>query len=226
MQLNNMKNIHIILTDKPSRLVYNRFLDKYHLFNTNNNEYQSVNIYITNSEEIKEGDLVYCRTENRVLISNVSYSKLDDRFKIILTTDIDLIKDGVQAIDNEFLEWFVKNPSCEFVEVENTYFTGLDRNFVGYKIIIPKEEPKQETLDESKLRQLFKNRSNCYADAEDVVQAMDENCFIETIKEWQAKNTYSEEEVIDSIKYTIDNFFNGKIAGLNSKEIFEQFKKK
>jgi hypothetical protein len=36
-------------------------------------------------------------------------------------------------------------------------------------------------IDEQKLRQLFKNRSNCYADAEDVVQAMDEDCFIETI---------------------------------------------
>jgi len=43
---------------------------------------------------------------------------------------------------------------------------------------------------------------------------------------WQQERMYSEEEVIDSIKYTIDNFFNGKLAGLNSKEIFEQFKKK
>lgn len=38
-------------------------------------------------------------------------------------------------------------------------------------------------IDEQKLRQLFKNRSNCYADAEDVVQAMDEDCFIETVNE-------------------------------------------
>ena len=37
--------------------------------------------------------------------------------KIILTTDQDLIEDGVQAIDDEFLEWFVKNPSCERVRV-------------------------------------------------------------------------------------------------------------
>jgi hypothetical protein len=43
---------------------------------------------------------------------------------------------------------------------------------------------------------------------------------------WQQERMYSEEEVIDSIKYTIDNFFNGKLAGLNSKEIFEQFKNK
>jgi len=38
-------------------------------------------------------------------------------------------------------------------------------------------------MEEQKLRQLFKNRSNCYADAEDVVQAMDEDCFIETVNE-------------------------------------------
>jgi len=38
-------------------------------------------------------------------------------------------------------------------------------------------------IDEQKLRQLFKNRSNCYADAEYVVQAMDEDCFIETVNE-------------------------------------------
>jgi hypothetical protein len=41
---------------------------------------------------------------------NRSYYK-----KIILTTDQDLIKDGVQAIDDEFLEWFVSNPSCEYI---------------------------------------------------------------------------------------------------------------
>jgi hypothetical protein len=39
-------------------------------------------------------------------------------FKIILTTDQDLIKDGVQAIDDEFLEWFVNNTSCEEVEIK------------------------------------------------------------------------------------------------------------
>jgi len=38
-------------------------------------------------------------------------------------------------------------------------------------------------MNEQKLRQLFKNRANCYADAEDVIQAMDEDCFIETVNE-------------------------------------------
>lgn len=43
---------------------------------------------------------------------------------------------------------------------------------------------KLNKMDEQKLRQLFKNRSNCYADADDVVQAMDENCFVETVREF------------------------------------------
>jgi hypothetical protein len=49
-------------------------------------------------------------------------------------------------------------------------------------------------MEEEKLRQLFKNRANCYADAEDVIQAMDEECFIETIKE-----ALSQHDVIKSI---------------------------
>ncbi len=40
------------------------------------------------------------------------------------------------------------------------------------------------------------------------------------------ERSYSQEEVIDFIKFTIDNFFNGKLAGLNLNEIFEQFKNK
>jgi hypothetical protein len=38
-------------------------------------------------------------------------------------------------------------------------------------------------MNKQKLRQLFKNRSNCYVDTDDVVQGMDENCFIETVNE-------------------------------------------
>ena len=51
---------------------------------------------------------------------------------------------------------------------------------------------------EFELRQLFKNRSNCYADAEDVIQAMDEDCFIDTINEWQDKKVFTIEDILDS----------------------------
>ena len=66
--------------------------------------------------------------------------------KIILTTDQDLIKDGVQAIDDEFLEWFVKNSSCIVVKVIKNWNYPLDKRW-KYKIIIPKEELSKDEID-------------------------------------------------------------------------------
>ncbi len=68
---------------------------------------------------------------------------------IILTTNKSLIKDGVQSIDDEFLEWFIKNPSCEIVDIGTSLLDGKDGyGYYGkYKIIIPKEENKQSIKD-------------------------------------------------------------------------------
>jgi hypothetical protein len=107
------------------------------------------NIYITSDEEIKEGDWTfdgenpYKWTEDDVedCLYNPGFENYKGCKKIILTTDGDLIKDGIQAIDDEFLEWFVKNPSCERVEVSEDCFKpsnmvyGIDME--PYKIIIP-----------------------------------------------------------------------------------------
>lgn len=65
--------------------------------------------------------------------------------KIILTTDQDLIKDGVQAIDDEFLEWFVANPSCKFVEVQNS----ATSNTCTFKIPVSNEWfPKRKFMED------------------------------------------------------------------------------
>jgi hypothetical protein len=70
--------------------------------------------------------------------------------KIILTTDQDLIKDGVQAIDDEFLEWFTNNPSCEEVEVGYGWIRLTETNNEGYWVSIPDNqfEMQQEELEE------------------------------------------------------------------------------
>ena len=84
---------------------------------------------------------------------------------------------------------------------------------------ILKLTPKSETVQENKLRQLFKNRSNCYADSEDVVQAMDEDCFISTINEWyqeQDRNKYNEEDMIEFVEWIA----NTKLHG-HSKQLYE-----
>jgi hypothetical protein len=152
-----MKNIHLIPTDNYSQLVNSTskygglFLSKYYSpMKDMGDSYQ--NIYITNSEEIKEGvdqwylDKVLNEPYNS---GGAQYSSNQD--VIILTTDQDL--DGVQAIDDEFLEWFVRNPSCESVEVIKDLFQVNQNNPVlkgsttlvkQHRIIIPQEEPKQD----------------------------------------------------------------------------------
>ena len=148
-----MKNIYLLPTDKPTRLF------------TSNSELilagypkttfkTGKNICITSNEtEVKENDWwidiitnsIFKVTEEDVL--SVNEDGLPDNFKkIILTDNKDLIKDGVQAIDDEFLEWFVKNPSCESVDVKKGFADGTayGYNFLDYKIIIPKEEPTEK----------------------------------------------------------------------------------
>jgi hypothetical protein len=161
-----MKNIHLLPTDRSSRVSIKNDVLVLH-----RQQYRlgTQNIYITSDEEIKEGDWCICEYSD----GDISVNKFEDssginKYKIILTTDPDLIKDGVQAIDDEFLEWFVKNPSCEEVEIEKIKFrrnslthsvielkkddviTGAmfrDGIYDDYKIIIPKGEPKQEYCD-------------------------------------------------------------------------------
>jgi hypothetical protein len=138
-----MKNIHVLPTDKPSRVYKHlgrelkhtvRYFEQKGLLCINQN------IYITSDEKPKAGDWSLYQNKIHKCIEDI----VGDEFKkIILTTDQDLIVDGVQAIDDEFLEWFVQNPSCEWVDLDT--FSMGDK--VLYNVVFPKEEPKQETLE-------------------------------------------------------------------------------
>jgi hypothetical protein len=167
-----MKNIHLTPTDNYSPLVHSTskyggyFLSKYYSpMKHMGDSFQ--HIYITSDEITGFENNIWVISGTRVWLwqSTMALVFNDKPRKIILTTDQDLIKDGVQAIDDEFLQWFVKNPSCEEVKVElqiksvqlpqkqlskNSYdlsFRWIDVTY--YKIIIPQEEPKQETLEEA-----------------------------------------------------------------------------
>ena len=247
-----MKNIHLIPTPNPSRLVK----IKDNLFYTTTENIPSAiyqNIYITNSEEIKEGDWYLgfetnYSTEPKerwVLYNCVSKPNGDYSEKIILTTDQDLIKDGVQEIDDEFLEWFVKNPSCEEVEIgegvryEDEWIDNEDggeifqHQYCCYKISIPKEEPKQikcycghtsycdcSPLEEPKQETLEEA-------AEKYAKQFDNRFWVAaTFKEgakWQQERMYSEEEVIEIAK----QYAKRCQATIQSTQwLTEQFKKK
>ncbi len=144
-----MKNIHLIPTGKPSKLQLSEtgnyyLIDKIGFYRTSRPQH----IYITSDEEIKEGNYVLSGTNTMIKCMYPKNVVDKDVKKIILTTDPDLIKDGVQAIDDEFLEWFVKNPSYEEVKVLNKvdFFSKVNDKLI-YKIIIPKEEAKQFTTE-------------------------------------------------------------------------------
>ncbi|MEI7510348.1 MAG: hypothetical protein WCJ62_12900, partial [Flavobacterium sp.] len=106
------KNIWLLPTNQASRLYINnqgKWGFSEHYLIDDRQTMKNHNIYITSDEEIKEGDWYLDTTVNvlfkndRLFLNGTGYKKT------ILTTDQDLIKDGVQAIDDEFLEWFVKN---------------------------------------------------------------------------------------------------------------------
>ena len=155
------RNLWVIPTDKPSRLYYNNNdeeLQFCEVFRKSTPLKENKNIYITSDEKIKNRD--WYIADNKVYRASVDHMPELYTYsckKIILTTNDQLIKDGVQAIDDEFLNWFVKNPSCEEVEViplrkSSGYYDEKEIwhwDFLAYKIIIPKEEPKQEiTIEE------------------------------------------------------------------------------
>ena len=150
-----MKNLFLLPTNKPSKLY-----KEDNVYKLDNLVYGAgkQNIYITSDEEIKEGEWY----KSGKFIWQMKYPQWGEEGqgeakKIILTTDQDLIKAGVQSIPDEFLEWFVKNPSCESVDVRKTccgqcderlcdvYDTniGWTKENTLYEIAIPKEEPKQ-----------------------------------------------------------------------------------
>jgi len=154
------KNVHILATDQPSRLVKN-LKGVFSLMNESlevGGAICNINMYVTSDGKIKEGDYIYSFADNRTYKivyseNNIIQSSFHSHYsneskKIILTTDTILIADGVQAIDDEFLEWFVKNPSCEFVEIgKHLKFVDIRAMEIYkdfYEIIIPQEGPKQE----------------------------------------------------------------------------------
>jgi hypothetical protein len=244
-----MKNLFLLPIDKLIKSVGDLVKDQYgyiHIFTKNDGkEYgkttTKLNILITSDEEIKEGDYIIDNYAKINLVQKVrkcdfdsSHCKNGNWKKIILTTDQELIKDGVQAIDDDFLEWFVKNPSCEWVEVfklpkqqlsSNYYSTinWIDNNI--YKIIISKEEHKQETLEELKK---WKQEALI---AHEINQKVIEKLMAEK------KLMYSEEDMTKFVSFVGKNYIKAKgfyyMKGdfekkhkVSIHQILEQFKNK
>jgi hypothetical protein len=153
-----MKNVFTLPTDKPSTLIKDIWKNTFSLvenFDTNHTDFKAQNIYITSNEVLPydssifdNGAFYHRDAVGDVYIITKHTFKPNPHFckRIILTTDGDLIKDGVQAIDDEFLECFVKNPSIDEVEVSYGVLKPFQSTDKGYMIHLPDndvlEEPK------------------------------------------------------------------------------------
>jgi hypothetical protein len=253
-----MKNIHLLPTEKPSRLMIDTIENKLYLQPILHEKTINVltqNIYITSDEYIKDvrpHNGKWQLEKGQILNKFPDYlTDLSECKLVILTTDKDLIKDGVQAIDDEFLEWFIKNPSCEEVKIESWQTKGEWE--LDYKLIIPQEEPKQESYicPHTKIQ----CDDECCVSAEDchITSFLDSGIVEpkqETLEEaaanladpnlcktdnwiagakWQSERMYSEEEVLKILHNYRNNFElyrNIQVLPNMFFEWFEQNKKK
>ena len=155
-----MKNIHLLPTDKQSKL--HKIGNELGFTEIPNDNFIAIqlHVFVTNDEEIKEGDWFYeIRTrQSNVVKRKFEFTSVNENCKkIVLTNNNTLIENNVQEVDDDFLRWLVKNPSCENIEVKKEYITPLgdivetcyDNERLNYKITIPKEELNQETLEEA-----------------------------------------------------------------------------
>ena len=232
-----MKNIHLLPTEKPSRLTKPGGSSSIKLYtngltNTPKGHCKNYHLYITSDEEIKEGDWI--KWGDAIYKANRKY--IPPFKKIILTTDQDLIADGVQSIDDEFLEWFVKNPSCEEVKVKNVISKYFDCVRYIYKIIIPQEEPKQdEYTSQDFINEISWNKSEKETLEEAAKRTYQKGLqddidlsFYDGVKlgaKWQSERMYSEEELKNAIEISVAKAL-GVMSFTINEESFEQFKKK
>jgi hypothetical protein len=232
-----MKNLHVLPTDKPSRLWTNNLRRRLELdeFPERHPTNIAKHIYITSDEEIKEGDYFWKARFN--MIFKAEYTPHKGCEKVILTTDPDLIRDGVQAIHDEFLEWFVKNPSCESVEVSYGLIKPFKSTEKGYMIHLPDtvalEKPKQETLEEVKNGTII--QFLCGSHSYDGIwfgynhPYREGNFWWRSILQEQDKKMYSKEEVQVKLYECLGHFAQKHNIIINGNEIdewFNQFKKK
>jgi hypothetical protein len=160
-----MKNIHLLPTDKQSKL--HKIGNELGFTEIPNDNFIAIqlHVFVTNDEEIKEGDWFYeIRTrQSNVVKRKFEFTSVNENCKkIVLTNNNTLIENNVQEVDDDFLRWLVKNPTCEEVEVikyedNNSPILIKDKTF-HYKITIPKEELNQETLEEAAKNYAIKKR--------------------------------------------------------------------
>lgn len=177
-----MKNVFLTPTNNKTNLYetpeglllyYPNLIDKTQLKEGNVGHF----LCITSESKYKVGDYVHIpngmtQFEDIVQVTNEDIDVLPslNAAKIIMTSDPDLIKKGVQEIATNYLQWYTKH-RVDYLEVKR-----ISENSSYYGIILPKLEPSD------KITQLNSNQK--------IIEAMNESLLEEAAKEFTRIKTY------------------------------------
>lgn len=154
-----MKNIYLLPTEKESRLIiYSTLLNEIRLLDDPIYDWKHKrHIYITSSDPIKKGDwFIALDGTNDIYKANDKWLEIIEENpnpaeKIVLTTDLDLIKDGVRKIDDNFLKWFINNSDINYIDIKKEKIDLSDLGYYDihykYHIDYPLTEDQENSLE-------------------------------------------------------------------------------
>ena len=161
-----MKNVHLLQTETyPAKLQLDRDYGTLKILDEpcviNGQDFVGANLYITSDEEIKDvrpHKGKWQLEQGQILNKFPNYlTDLSECKLVIMTTDPRLIKDGVQALDDEFLDWFIKNQKREIpiittiVNNESHYTTNI-----GFESGRKEESEQERVYSEEDMRECWK----------------------------------------------------------------------
>lgn len=159
-----MKNVHLLQTEVyPAKLQLDRDYGTLKILDEpcviNGQDFVGANLYIISNELYTVG--WYLDNNNHITKTTTkqesAWEYQQKWKKIILTTDQNLIKDGVQALDDEFLNWFIKNQKREIpiittaVNNESHYTTNI-----GFESGRKEESEQERVYSEEDMRECWK----------------------------------------------------------------------
>lgn len=225
-----MKNIHLLPTDSESKLVIRAFDSKLCLHTRYTHWHgENQHLYIT-FDEIVNKDGEWYLWGDKVLQNKKGDTLQSFCKKIILTTDPVLIADGIQAIEDEFLQWYVAkaNDSGKPIDIVEVKLSAKPST---YKLIIPEEERNvidnwlEKHGDPEISKQVEEEAEELYLEEEalrflprsEVEHDTDFIIGFGVGAQWQAERMYSESEIRGLLikfhnefpdRWDIDKWFN------------------
>jgi len=208
-----MQNLFLITTDKPTSKLQKTKHGNLFLSNEvkSYSDCTNQNIYITSDKKIKEDNWCLQVETNEVFkikeILEKQHVYLDtdgkkhyDNFdpwnvkKIIMTTNSDLIADGVQSIDDKFIEWFINNSDCKQIKV---MYLGNFNKIDSYTITIPKQSNKWKlsNIETAKFIDILKMGHVYYTAKKDMTVYYPTFVVINQGDEWFIQDIISDKEI-------------------------------